>query len=96
MTQPPVAPILNNKTNKQTKKKQKKTKNTIISRQGYYLTQPCPPEEKQTNKSSAQISPYMKLTETTGRTLGGQKPKGRKTSNFKPGKRRPQTQEVKK
>ena len=84
MTQPPVAPILNNKTNKQ-------KKNTIISRQGYYLTQPCPPEEKQTNKSSAQISPYMKLTETTGPTLGGQKSKGRKNSTLKPGKRKPQT-----
>ena len=53
------------------------------------------------NKNSAQISPYMKLTQTTGQTLGGQKPKGRKNSNFfkeriqlslKPGKRRPQTQ----
>jgi len=43
----------------------------------------------------------MKLTQTTGPTLGGQKPKGRKTSTFfkeriqlslRPGKRRPQTQ----
>jgi len=43
----------------------------------------------------------MKLTQTTGPTLGGQKPKGRKNSTFfkeriqlssKPGKRRPQTQ----
>ena len=32
---------------------------------------------KQTNKNSAQISPY-KFTQTTGPTLGGQKPKGRK------------------
>ena len=32
----------------------------------------------------------MKLTQTTGPTLEGQKPKGRK--EFKPGKRRPQTQ----
>ena len=56
---------------------------------------------KQTNKNSAQISPYTKLTKTTGPTLGGQKPKGRKNSTFfkeriqlslKPGKRRPQTQ----
>ena len=43
-------------------------------------------------KDSAQISPYMKLTQTTGPTLGGQKPKGRKNSTLKPGKRRPQTQ----
>jgi len=31
-----------------------------------------------TNKNSAQISLYRKLTQTTGPTLGGQKPKGRK------------------
>ena len=53
-------------------------------------------EEKQTNKNSAQISPYKKLTQTTGPTLWGQKPKGRKNSDLKPGKRRPQTQYVKK
>ena len=47
---------------------------------------------KQTNKNSAQISPYMKLAQTTGPTLGGQKPKGRKDSTLKPGKGRPQTQ----
>ena len=49
------------------------------------LTQPCPSRgktNKQTNKNSAQISPYMKLTQTTGQTLGGQKPKGRKHSTF--------------
>ena len=46
---------------------------------------------KQTN-NSAQISPYTKLTQTTGPILGGQKPKGRKNSTLKPGKRRPQTQ----
>ena len=38
----------------------------------------------------------MKLTQTIEPTLGGQKPKGRKNSTLKPGKRRPQTQEVKK
>ena len=37
----------------------------------------------------------MKLTQTIGPTLGGQKPKGRKNSALKPGKRRPQTQQVK-
>ena len=36
---------------------------------------------KQT-KNSAQISPYIKLLQTTGPTLGGQKPKGRKNSTF--------------
>ena len=35
-------------------------------------------------------------SEPPGTTLGGQKPKGRKNSTLKPGKRRPQTQEVKK
>ena len=54
-----------------------------------------------TNKNLAQISPYTKLTQSTGPTLGGQKPKGRKNSTFfkeriqiylKPGKRKPQTQ----
>ena len=38
----------------------------------------------------------MKLAQTTGPILGGQKPKGRKKSALKPGKRRPQTQSVKK
>ena len=37
-------------------------------------------------KNSAQISPYKKLSQTTGPTLGGQKPKGRKNSTLKPGK----------
>ena len=74
---------LNNKQNKNT--------NSIISRQDYHHTQPCPSEEKQTHKNSAQISPSAKLTQTTGPTLGGQKPKGRKNSILKPGKRRPQT-----
>ena len=38
----------------------------------------------------------MKLTQTTGPTLGGQKTKGRKNSALKPGKRRPRIQSVKK
>ena len=85
-------PHLNNKQNKNT--------NPIIRRQDYHLTQPCPSEEKQTNnnnnnkKHSTQISPYKKLTQTTGPTLGGQKPKGRKNSTLKAGKRRPQTQKI--
>ena len=57
-----------------------------MSRQDYHLTQPCPSEEKQTSKNSAQISPYMKLIQTTGPTLGGKKPKGRNDSTLKPGK----------
>ena len=67
--------------------KQNKSTNPIISRQEYHLTQPCPSEEKQTNKNSAQISPHTKFTQTTGPTLGGQKPKGRNNSNLKPGKK---------
>ena len=75
-------------------KKQMKNINPVISRQDYHLTQPCPSEEKQTNKqkNSAQISPYTKLAQTTAPTLGGQKPKGRKNLTLKPGKRRTQTQ----
>ena len=38
----------------------------------------------------------MKLTQTTGPTFGEQKTEGRKNSTMKPGKMRPQTQEVKK
>ena len=41
---------------------------------------------KQT-KNSAQISPYDKPTQTTGPNLGEQKPKERKNSTLKPGKR---------
>ena len=49
--------------------------------------------KRKTNKqNSAQISPYTKLTQTTGPTLAGQKQKGKKNSTLKPGKRRPQTQ----
>ena len=74
------------------KQQTKQSTNPIINRQDYHLTQPCSSEEKQTNKNSAQISPYKKLTQTTGPTLGRQEPKGRKNSTLKPGKRRPQTQ----
>ena len=38
----------------------------------------------------------MKLVQTTGPTLGGQKPKVRKNSTLKAGKRRSQTNQVKK
>ena len=72
-------PHLNNKQNKHA--------NPIISRQDYHLTHPFPSEEKQTNKNSVQISPYMKLTQTTGPTLRGQKQKGRTNLTLKPGKR---------
>jgi len=54
-----------------------------------------PVKGKQTNKETKpqhKSHPIQTLTQTTGPTLGGQKPKGRKNSNFKPGKRRYQTQ----
>ena len=63
------------------------------------------PIRGKTNKNSAQISPYIKLTQATGPTLGGQKPKERKNSTFfkernqlslKPEKKRPQTQYLRK
>ena len=34
----------------------------------------------------------MKLTQTTGPNLGGQKPKGRNNSTLNPGEKSPQTQ----
>jgi len=55
-------------------------------------------KNKQTNnnnnkkKNSVQISTYMKLSQTTGPTLGVQKQKGRKDSALKLGKRKRQTQ----
>ena len=79
---------------KQQTKQKHKPNHPIIHRQDYHLTQPCSSEEKQTSKNSAQISPYRKLTQTTGPNLEGKKefnfPQG-KNSIF-PGKRRPQTQ----
>ena len=47
---------------------------------------------KQTNKKLSTNLTLYEATQTTGPTLGGQKPKGRKDSTLKPGKRRPQTQ----
>ena len=70
-----MTPHLNNKQNKNT--------NPIINKQDYHLIQPCSSEEKQTNKQKIiTISPYTGLTKTTGPTIGGQKPKERKSSTF--------------
>ena len=46
------------------------------------------PIRGKTNKQKmlSTISPYMKLTQTTGPNLGGQKSKGRKNSTLNPGK----------
>jgi len=77
ITHPSAAPCAGASSKQQTKEKYK-----AISRQDYHLTQPCPSEVKQINKqtkkkanNSAQISPYNNFTQTTGPTLGGQKPK---------------------
>ena len=48
--------------------------------------------KKKKSKKEAQISPYTQLTQTTGPTLGGEKPQGRQYSTLNPGNRRPQTQ----
>ena len=60
------------------------------------LNQPCTSEGKnkktKNKKTSAQISPNAKLTQTIGPTLCVQKLKGRKNAHLKAGKRRPQTQ----
>ena len=60
-------------------KKQDKNTNQIISRQDYHLTQPIIGEKK---KNSAQVSPYVKLTETTAPTFMGAEIKRKKEFNF--------------
>ena len=72
-------------------KEHQKIRNPVISRQDYQLTQPCLSGEKQ-KQIPGQISPYMKLTQTTGSTIRGQKTKGRNNSALKTWKGRPQTQ----
>ena len=42
-----------------------------------------PIRRKANNQKFAQISPYRRLTGTTGPNLGGQKPKGKKNSTLK-------------
>ena len=69
----------------QLKNKQNVNTNPIISRQDCHLTQPYPPEEKQTKTQHKSHKTYINLW-----NLGGQKPKGRKNSILKPGKRRSQ------
>ena len=79
------APHLNNKQNKNIKKSSADRITTSLS----FAHQRG---KKKKEKNSSQISPYTKLTQTTGLTLGGQKSKGRKNSTLKPGKMRPRTQ----
>jgi len=99
ITQPPVAPCagrLFETTNKTKIQTQSSADRTTTS-----LSLAHQRKNKPTNKNSAQTSPYTKLTLTTGPTLGGQKPIGRKNSTFfkeiiqlslKPRKKRSQTQ----
>ena len=71
-------------------------------RQQYYLISLAHQRKKTDNQTKTQHKSHpTNLTQTTGPTLGGQKPKGRKNSTFikeiiqlplTPGKRRPQTQ----
>ena len=75
--------------NKQTINKTKIQTQSSADRITNSLTLPI---RGKTNKNSAQISPYTKLTQITGTTVGGQKPKGRNNSTLKPGKRRSQKQ----
>ena len=56
------------------------------------------PIRGKTNKQTKHLSTnraIYKVTQTTGPTLGGHEPKGRKNSTVKPGKRRPQTNKQK-
>ena len=87
ITQPPVAPCAGRliQTTNTTKVQTQSSADRII-------TSLSPAHQRKTKQNSAQTSPYMKLTQTTGPTLGGQKPKGRKNSTLKPGKGRPKTQ----
>ena len=81
-------PPLNDKQNKNIK--------PIISRENYHLTQPCPSAGVGREELSTNFTLYEIYTNHwTGPTLGGQKPKGRKNSTLKPGKRRMQRQLVK-
>ena len=89
ITQPPVAPCAACliQTTNETKIQTQISADKIITS----LSLAHQRKNKQKNKNSAQISPYPKLTQTTGPTLGRQKPKGRKNSTLN-WKRRPQTQ----
>jgi len=82
-------------------KQQTKQKYKPSHHQTYLPPHSALPNWEKTNKNSAQISPHRKLTQTTGPSLGGQKPKERQNSTFfkeriqfslKPGKKRPPTQ----
>ena len=66
-----------------------------FSRQEYWSGLPFPSPGDLPNPGIKPRSPALQAdalsSEPPGTTLGGQKPKGRKNSTLKPGKRRPQT-----
>ena len=85
--------------------KQSKNTNPIISRRAYHLTQPCLSEEKQTNKQKLSTNLTLYEAHTNHWTNLRRAETKRKNSIFfkerfqlslKPGKRRSQTQQVKK
>ena len=92
ITQPPVTPVVDvhNVSSKQQTKQKYKANHQQTGLPPHSTFPIRGKANKETNKISAQISPYRKLTQSTGPTLGGQKPKER-NSTLKPRKRRPQT-----
>ena len=63
-------------------KQQTKQKYKLSNQQTGLPPHSALPIRGKTNKNSAKISPYRKLTQTTGPILGGHKLKGRQNSNF--------------
>ena len=85
ITQPPVAPVQEASSKQQTKQRHKPSHHQT----GLPLHSALPMRgktSKQTNKNSAQISPYMKLTQTTGPTLEGRNQKEERIQPWSLGK----------
>jgi len=70
-----------------TSKQQTRQKNKPNHQQTGLPPHSAVPIRGKKKSNSGQISPYAKLTQTIGPTLGGQKPKGKKNSTLKPGER---------
>ena len=88
ITQPPVTPSVGHLI-----QTANRTKIEIQSSADRITPSNSPAHEREKKKKKvAQISPNAKLTQTLGLNLGVQKLKGRKNTNLKAGKRRPQTQ----
>jgi len=92
ITQPPVAPCAVHliSTTNETKIQTQSSAGRIPT--SLSLAHQRKNKQEKKKKTSAQILPFTKRTQTTGPVLVGEKPKGRKNSTLKPGKRRPQTQ----